>query len=124
MSYKSLAEIADNNNVGGRRAETWQITINIRNQNGSPIMAFGLSRNLMAASGLKPGERVDVLYNPEAQSMIIKRVLKGGRKISKGSGDRGVFQVRYYPELGMPKIKKLVRIKEAQLGNDQITFSL
>lgn len=71
-------------------------------------MAIGISQSIAKLARIIPGDRVDILFDPEQRIGLIKRVNSGGWKLSgnpKGNS-RLYFRVPWHQ--GMPSAKSTV----------------
>jgi hypothetical protein len=129
VAFESLSEIANKNMIGGRRSESdggAGIRLRVRPQsklNQSLILCFFLSRKVLDEAGLQVGNRVDALWDRDSCEILIQKVAGGGRKITSRPRGAGTFQVKYYPEYGMPELSRHA-VDDYKIVDGEIIFSL
>lgn len=136
MGYISFSEVARNHGMATRHSGPGSpvhllLTCTAESRHHKARLRFTVKESLVKKARWQPGDRVDVLWDPEAKMGLMKRVKDGGFALSfkkdKKTGEyepSGQVQFVYRSEMGMPFVPGTHPIVQADVTDEGIMFEL
>lgn len=101
MAFVSVRDLVSNNRATCDKSDLL-FSFNSGGSKGRWALCFRLTDKLMTAAKMRPGDRVDVLFDFEGGMGLIKRSTVGWKISGKSNGSTAVIQISFKP--GLPSV--------------------